>query len=234
MFPITHTFIVALHKRNGKELWRAARDERSSWSTPLAIDHGGRKHVVVTATNKVRSYDAQTGKLLWETAGLGSNAIPVHIYQNGFVYVMSGHRDPKLMAIKLGKDGDLTGSDAIVWSHTRGVSYTPSPVLHENRLYVLTDNGMLSAFNALTGEPYYAQARLPKPYNFKASLVGANGRLYLASEDGDVIVIKMGDKLEVIATNTIEDEVLIATPVIVMGEMFLRGKSTLYSISEKS
>jgi outer membrane protein assembly factor BamB len=228
------SFIVALDKRNGKELWRTARDERSSWSTPLAIDHGGRKHVVVTATNKVRSYDPQTGKLLWETAGLGSNAIPVPIYQNGFVYVMSGHRDPKLMAIKLGKDGDLTGSDAIVWSHTRGVSYTPSPVLHENRLYVLTDNGMLSAFNALTGEPYYAQARLPKPYNFKASLVGANGKLYLASEDGDVIVIKMGDKLEVIATNTIEDEVFIATPVIVMGEMFLRGKNTLYCISEKS
>ena len=156
------SFIVALDKRNGKELWRATRDEPSSWSTPLAVDHDGRTEIVVSATNKVRSYDPETGKVLWESAGLGSNAIPVPVYQNGMVYVMSGHRDPKLMAIKLGKQGDLTGSDAIVWSHTRGVAYTASPVLYENKLYVVTDNGMVSAFNATTGEPYYAQTRLPK------------------------------------------------------------------------
>ena len=88
---------------------------------------------------------------------------------------MSGHRDPKLMAIKLGKQGDLTGSDAIAWSHTRGVPYTASPVLYDNKLYVVTDNGMVSAFNATTGEPFYAQTRLPKGYNLKASPVGANG-----------------------------------------------------------
>src|SRR5688572_8734545 len=148
------SFIVALDKRNGKELWRATREEPSSWSTPLAIDHDGRTEIVVSATNKVRSYDPETGKLLWESAGLGSNAIPVPVYQNGMVYVMSGHRDPKLMAIKLGKQGDLTGSDAIAWSHTRGVPYTASPVLYENKLYVVTDNGMVTAFNATTGEPF--------------------------------------------------------------------------------
>jgi outer membrane protein assembly factor BamB len=227
------SFIVALNKRNGKELWRSSRDERSSWSTPFAINHGGRKHVVVTATNRVRSYDAENGKVLWETSGLGSNPIPVPVFQDGFVYVMSGHRDPKLMAIKLGKEGDLSGSDSIVWSHTRGIAYTASPVLYENRLYVLTDNGLLSAFNAMTGEPHYAQTRLPKGYNFKASPVGANGKLYLAAEDGDVVVIKMGDKLEVIATNTLQDEMFISTPVIALGELFLRGKNTLYCISEK-
>ena len=89
------SFIVALDKRNGKELWRAARDERSSWSTPLAIEHGGRTEIVVSATNKVRSYDPETGKVLWESAGLGANAIPVPVHQNGMVYVMSGYRDPK-------------------------------------------------------------------------------------------------------------------------------------------
>ena len=223
--------MVALDKRNGKELWRAARDERSSWSTPLAIEHGGRTEIVVSATNKVRSYDPETGKVLWESAGLGSNVIPVPVYQNGMVYVMSGHRDPKLMAIKLGKQGDLTGSDAIVWSHTRGVPYTASPVLYDNKLYVVTDNGMVSAFNATTGEPYYAQTRLPKSYNLKASPVGANGKLYLATEDGDVVVLKMGEKFEVIATNTLTDQVFIATPVIAAGELFLRGQNTLFCIS---
>lgn len=227
------SFILALDKRNGKELWRETRDERSSWSTPLAIENGGRTEIVVSATNKVRSYDAETGKVLWESAGLGANVIPVPAYQNGMVYVMSGYRDPKLMAIKLGKQGDLTGSDAIVWSHTRGLAYTASPVLHDNKLYVVTDNGMVTAFNATSGEPYYVQTRLPKAYNLKASPVGANGKLYVATEDGDVVVLKMGEKFEVIATNHLTDQIFIATPVIAAGELYLRGQNTLFCISEK-
>ena len=228
------SFVVALDKRTGKELWRTAREERSSWSTPLAIDHAGRKQVVVAATNKVRSYDPQTGKIIWEAGGLGSNTIPAPVHHDGVVYVMSGHRDPRLMAIKLGKEGDLTGSDAIVWSHTRGIAYTASPVLFDNRLYVVTDNGMVSAFNARTGEPHYAQVRLPKSYNFKASPVGANGKLYLATEDGDVVILRMGDKFEVIATNSLADQVFIATPAIAAGELFLRGQNTLFCISENN
>jgi outer membrane protein assembly factor BamB len=146
---------------------------------------------------------------------------------------MSGYRDPKLMAIKLGRQGDLTGSDAIVWSHTRGLSYTASPVLYDNKLYVVTDNGLISAFNATTGEPYYAQTRLPKSYNLKASPVGANGKLYVATEDGDVVVIRMGEKFEVIGTNHLADQIFIATPVIAAGELYLRGQNTLFCISEK-
>lgn len=227
------SFMVAIDKRNGKELWRSQRDEPSSWSTPLAIEHNGRIEIIVPATNKVRSYDARNGKVLWESAGLGSNVIPVPVHHNGMVLVMSGHRDPKLMAIKLGKDGDITGSDAIAWSYTRGVAYTTSPVLYDNKLYIVTDNGMVSAFNATTGEPFYAQTRLPKGANLKASPVGANGKLYLATEDGDVIVVKMGEKFEVLSVNTLEDQVFIATPVIADGEIYLRGQNTLFCISEK-
>ena len=227
------SFMVAIDKRNGKELWRSQRDEPSSWSTPLAIEHNGRIEIVVPATNKVRSYDPRNGKVLWESAGLGSNVIPVPVHHNGLVLVMSGHRDPKLMAIKLGKDGDITGSDAIAWSHTRGLAYTTSPVLYDNKLYVVTDNGMVSAFNATTGEPFYSQTRLPKGYNLKASPVGANGKLYVATEDGDVVVLKMGEKFEVLSVNTLEDQVFIATPVIADGEIYLRGQNTLFCISEK-
>ena len=227
------SFIVALDKRTGKELWRVPRDERSSWSTPLAIEHAGRKQIIVSGTTRVRSYDPENGKLLWEAGGLGGNVIPVPVYREGVVFVMSGYRDPRLMAIKLGKDGDLTGSDSILWSQTRGLAYTASPVLHDNKLYVVTDNGMISVFNAITGEPHYAQ-RLPKAYNLKASPVGANGKLYIATEDGDVVVLKMGEKFEVIATNTLEDQMFIASPVIVEGELFLRGQNHLFSISQKS
>ncbi len=229
----TDSFIVALNKANGKELWRAKRDEVSTWATPLVVEHNGRKQVVVNATSKIRSYDLQTGKTIWECAGLGLNAIPAPLHHDGIVYAMTGHRDPKLLAIKLGKEGDLTGTDAIVWSETRGLSYTPSPVLHEGKFYALTDNGLFSCFDAKTGTPFYHRVRLPKPYNFKASPVGANGKLYLASEDGDILVVKMGEKFEVLATNTLEDQVFIASPVIVENEIYLRSQNTLFCVSEK-
>jgi outer membrane protein assembly factor BamB len=227
------SFIAALDKNSGKELWRADRDEPSAWSMPLVVDYAGGKQVVVSATNKVRSYDLKTGKVIWECAGLGMNAIPAPVYQDGVVYVMTGFRDPNLMAIKLGRSGDLTGSDAVLWSNKRGNSYTPSPVLYDNKLYTLTDTGMLSCYNARTGAPYYQMTRLPKPYSFKSSPIGVNGKLYMASEDGDVVVVKMGEKFEVLATNTMADEFFVATPAVVDGEMFLRGQNTLYCISEK-
>ena len=227
------SFIVTLNKANGNEVWRAKRDEISNWSTPLVVEQGGRKQVIVSASAKVRSYDLNSGKLIWNCAGLGLNTIPQPVHQDGVVYVMSGFRDPKLLAIKLGKEGDLTGTDSVLWSETRGLSYTPSPVLFDGKLYTLTDNGMVSCFDAKTGKPYYHQQRLPKPYNFKASPIGANGKLYLASEDGDVIVLKMGEKFEVLATNTLQDQLFIASPVILDGEIFLRGQNTLFCIREK-
>ena len=227
------SFIVVLDKNTGAELWRANRDEVSNWAMPLVVDYAGSKQVIVAATNKVRSYDIKTGKVIWECAGLGGNVIPAPVHKDGIVYVMSGFRNPNLMAIRLGRTGDLTGSDAVLWSTTRGNSYTPSPVLYDDKLYTLTDTGMLSCYNARTGAPYYHMSRLPKPYSFKSSPVGANGKLYMASEDGEVVVVKMGEKFEVLATNTLSDQFFVSTPAIVDGEMFLRGQNTLFCISEK-
>jgi outer membrane protein assembly factor BamB len=226
------SYMLALDKRTAKELWRVERDELSSWSPPLVISHNGRKQVVVSATTKVRSYDPATGKIVWECAGLGSNVIPAPVTLQGMVLVMSGHRDPNLLAIRLGREGDLTGTDAISWTNNRGNAYTGSPVLHDNKLYFVSDNGTISCLNALTGEAYYRQQRLPKPYSFKASPVGANGKLYLATEDGDVVVVKMGETYEVLATNNLTDQMFIATPAIAGGSLYLRGQGTLYCIRQ--
>jgi outer membrane protein assembly factor BamB len=193
---------------------------------------GGRKQIVVAASKKVRAYDFLTGKLIWECAGLGSNVIPAPVFHNNTVIVMSGHREPNRMAIKLGRDGDLTGTDAVVWQNTKSNSYTPSPVLHNGRLYFVTDNGILSAINATTGELLYTE-RLPGTYSLKASLVAANGNLYVSTEQGDVLVVKMSDKFELVATNKMTDEFFIATPAIADGEIYLRGKNTLYLIRQK-
>ncbi len=229
----TGSFIVAMDKRSGKELWRTSRNEVSTWANPLLIEHKGRRQLVVAGTGKTRAYDPANGKMIWEAAGLGLNAIPAPVWSDDLVYVMTGHFNPRLMAIRLGKEGDLTNSDAVVWTHTRGTSYTPSPVLHEGRFYALTDNAMLSCFDAATGKPFYHQQRLPQPDNFKASPVGADGKLYLAAESGAVYVVKMGEKFEVLATNLLEDQFFVASPVIVGGEIFLRGKNQMFCISEK-
>lgn len=224
------SFLLALDKSTGKELWRTPRQGRTNWSGPFVMTHNGRKQIVISASTEVVGYDFATGKPIWSARGLGQNTIPAPVTADGMLFVMSGYRNPNLMAIRLGPEGDLTGTPAIVWQNQRGNAYTPSPVLHEGKLYVLTDSGMLSAFDAKTGTPFYHQTRLPKPYNFKSSPVGANGNLYLASEEGDVIVVKMGEKFDVVATNTLADESFIATPAIMNGEIYLRGTNTLYAI----
>jgi outer membrane protein assembly factor BamB len=226
------SFIVVLDKNTGKEIWRKDRDEMSSWSAPLVVEREGRTQAIVSGTTKTRSYDLETGDVIWEAAGLGRNVIPNPVIQDDIVIVMSGYRDPNLLAIRLGGKGDLTGSDSILWTNQRANSYTASPVLHENKLYFVTDKGILSCFNATTGEPYYQQMRLPKPYTLKASPVGANGKLYISTEDGDVVVLRMGEKYEVLATNTFAGHSFISSPAIVNEEIFLRSETSLFCIRE--
>jgi outer membrane protein assembly factor BamB len=225
------SFIVAIDKNTGKEIWRKEREESSSWAPPFVVKVNGREQVVLPATAKVRAYDIENGDLIWECAGLGGNVIPAPVVHDGkIVIVMSGFRNPNLLAIKLGAKGDLTGTDAVLWTNQRGNSYTPSPVLHEGKFYMLTDNGMLSCLDAATGKPHYAQQRLPKPYNFKASPVAVNGKLYLSAENGDVIVVKMGEAFEVIATNSFPDHTFIATPAVSGGSMYLRSDRAIFCV----
>ena len=224
------SFLIALDKATGKELWKVDRDEQSSWGTPLVVEHAGQQQVIVSATKKVRSYDLKDGKLIWECAGLGGNVIPAPIVQNGIAYVMSGFRDPNLMAIKLGRKGDLTGTDAILWTNQRGNSYTASPVFYQEKLYFISDSGMLTCLDAKTGKPFYLQQRLPKAYSFKSSPIAVNGKLYLATENDDVVVVKLGETFEVIATNTMKDQSFIATPAVMDGTLYLRSETTLFAI----
>ncbi len=222
-------FLVMLAPETGREIWRTDREERFNWAEPYVVKHDGKRQIVVNGLT-VRGYDFETGAPIWEVEGLGENTIPQPLQHEGLVFAMSGHTVKNIMAIRLGPTGDLTGTDAVAWSTPRGAPYTPSPLLHDGRLYVLTDNGQLSAFEPETGEPFYRQVRLPKPYNFKASPVGANGKLYLASENEDVVVVRMGDRFEVLATNTLTGQSFIASPIIVDGDIYLRSRTHLFRI----
>ena len=227
------SYIVVLDKRTGKEKWRAQRDERSSWPQPIVVEYDGRKQLVTSST-RVRSYDFETGELIWEAGGLGANAIPAVINVNSeMVIAMTGYRDPNLLAIRLGGKGDITdNTDYIKWTNQRGNAYSASPVLHDGILYFVTDRGFVNAFDAVTGEKFYHQQRLPETYTFKASPVAAHGKLYLASEEGDVIVLKLGTEYEVLAVNEMGDEMFVSSPVILDGKLYLRSQDELFCISE--
>lgn len=222
-------FLTMLDAETGRELWRVPRTERYNWAAPFVATHAGARQIVLNGET-TRGYDFDTGALLWEAAGLGENSVPQMVQYRDLVFAMSGHTIKLLMAIRLGRTGLLTGTDAIAWSTARGVSYTPSPLLHEGRLYVVSDAGLVSCFDAMTGQPLFAQQRLPKPYNFKASPVGANGKLYLATEEGDVVVLRLAERFEVLATNTLTDHSFIASPVVADGALFLRSRTHVIRI----
>jgi len=224
-------FLLALDKNDGSEKWRASHEEASNWAPPLVIEHEGRMQAIASAPTLVRSYDLETGELIWECGGLGLNTIPAPVSDGEMVWVMSGFRAPNLLAIRLdGAEGDITDSDHVIWTNQRGNSYTPSPILADGILYFVTDRGMISAFDAKSGEAHYQQQRLPNPYTIKASPIAADGKIYQATENGDVVVIRMGPEYEVVEVNSIKDEFFVASPAVANGMIFLRGTNTLYAI----
>lgn len=226
--------IVALDSKTGKERWRKLRDEPSSWAMPLVTEVDGVRQVITSGTNMVRSYALKDGELLWECGGLGLNAIPAIIRHEGLVLCMTGYREPRLMAVMLGGEGDLTDTGSVVWETTRATSYTASPVLHDGRYYAVTDRGFISCWDAATGKVHYVEQRLPRGSSLKASPIAAGGHLYVATEAGDVHLIELGDEYVVARTNTLADQFFVASPVVTgTGALLLRSRSHLYCIESK-
>jgi outer membrane protein assembly factor BamB len=225
-------FIAAFDKVSGDELWRKERDEPTSWSTPLVVEHEGKAQVIAAATNRIRSYDLKTGDLIWECSGLTTNAIPSPVHADGIVYATSGFRGAALLAIKLGSTGDLTDTDAILWKHNRSTPYVPSPLLYGKRIYFFKSNdATLSCFDVTTGKALIDQERLSGLRGAYASPVGAADRVYLVGRNGTAMVIKNADTFEKLATNVL-DEPIDASPAAVGKELFLRGRESLYCIAE--
>ena len=226
------SFITALDKRTGAERWRVDRDEETTWTTPIVVEQDGQVQVVTSATDRIRSYSAETGALLWEGEGVTENAIPSPVAGDGMVYLMSGYGGNRLYAVDLSRArGDITGSDAIAWSLDRDTPYVPSPVLHNGILYFTKSNrGILSAHDAATGRPLYGPVRLPGIREIYASPVVANGRLYITSRDGTTLVLATGPEMQVLATNMLDD-VIDASAAVVGDEIYMRGDQFLYCIA---
>ncbi len=225
------SFLAALDKKTGEERWRVARDERTSWSTPLVVRDGDRNVVVVSATARVVGYDLDSGKEIWSVSGLGVNAIPTPVADDETVWVMSGYRDPRGMAIRYrGAQGDLTGTEHISWETDRGLSYVPSAVLVGGRVFFFQRfSGILSCYELSSGNACYDQQRIEGYEDIYASLVAAKDRVYSVSRDGSAVVFRASGDFEILARNELDD-VFNATPAIVGDTIVLRGDRYLYSI----
>ena len=223
-----NSFIVALDKKTGREVWKTPRKVQASWSTPLVVRGVQRAELITSGNELIISYDPKTGKELWTTKGHGSNAIGTPLAGHGMVFVYAGFPVKKTMAIKLGGSGDVTESN-VAWQYDKGTAYVPSSILYGDYIYLMSDRGILTCLDAKTGKVIYEGGRIPAPATFTASPVAFDGKLLLTSEDGDTYVIKAGPKHEVIATNSVGEPVF-ASPAISDGMIFIRGEKNLYCI----
>ena len=223
------SFIVALDRASGKEVWRTARSNRRSWATPLLVRVGDHDELVASGAESVIAYDPATGKERWRANGTQSHPIPSPVAGHGLVFMTAGSQAKRALAIRLGGTGNLTDSPSIVWRYNKGTAYVPSPILYGKYLYLMTDTGLLTCLDALTGERMYEGGRVPVPATFTASAVAFDDRIFLTSEDGDTFVIKAGPAHEVLRTNSVGEPVY-ASPAIANGRIYIRGEHHLFAI----
>ena len=234
------SFIVALNKKTGEEIWRAKRDEGTNWATPYVWENESRTELITAGTKKVRSYDFN-GKLLWELSGMSSIAIPTPFSKHGLLYVASGYvgdQHRPVYAIRPGASGDIslkqgeTSNKHIAWYQPQGGPYNPSPLVYGDNYYTLYDRGFFTCHDAKTGKEVYAKVRIDPGVNaFTSSPWAYNGKIFCLSEDGDTFVIQAGSEYKLLGKNSL-DEMCMATPAIARGSLIIRTASKLYRITK--
>ena len=233
------SFIVALDKTTGKQVWRVARAEKSNWATPYVWENELRTEIVTIGTNRVRSYDLE-GKVLWELTGTSGLVSQIPMSKHGLLYLGAGYHYGPLYAIRPGAHGDIslksgeTSNKSIAWSQPRGSSIHPGYLIIGERLYVLFDAGLLTCFNARTGATIFPRERLETSGGrFYASPWAYNGKVFLLNENGTTWVVEDGAKFNVVRKNVLGDFAW-ATPAIARGSLFIRTYTKLYRLQKKS
>jgi outer membrane protein assembly factor BamB len=227
------SFVVALDKRTGEQLWKVDRKEITSWATPIVVEHAGRTQVIISGTGRIRGYDLATGKVLWECGGLSANVVASPVSDGRLVFAGSSYDKRALLAIRLdGAAGDITGSDRVVWNRFRGTPYVPSPLLYDDALYFLTHyQGVLNRVAASSGEDRPGAIRLDGLGNIYASPVAAAGRVYVTDLDGVTAVVSHGDVPRLLAVNRLSEPIA-ASAALAGRDLFLRGERSLYRLTD--
>jgi outer membrane protein assembly factor BamB len=228
------SFVMALNKATGEQLWKVPRDESTSWATPIIVEHGGKPQLIVSGTNRVRSYDLGSGRVIWECGGLSSNIVASPVAMAGMVFAGSSYDKRALLAIRLdGSRGDITGTKQVAWTRTRGTPYVPSPLLYGDSLYFLTHyQGVLTRVDAATGQDRPGAIRLSGIGDVYASPVAAANRIYVTDRDGDTAVLSHASVPQTLALNHLSDH-FNASGAIAGKDFLLRGERYLYCIRQE-
>jgi len=234
--------LTAYDAATGREAWRVDREERSNWSTPFVWEHDARTEIVTPGSGMTRSYDLD-GNLLYEFGGGSIVTIATPYAAEGLLFVSSGYtmgRRRPFWAVRPGASGDVTlaegatTNDAIAWSRPDIAPYNPSTLVVDGLLYVLADRGLLSCYEAATGAEVYERQRLPEGRAFTASPWAYNGLIFCGSEYGETFVIRSGREFEILRRNVLmPDEMIMASPAIADGRLFLRSDRGLYCITRR-
>jgi len=236
----TESFMVALNKKTGEQVWRVEREKGTNWATPYVWETAARTEIITPGTKKVTSYDLD-GKTLWEFSGMSSIAIPTPFSRHGLVYIASGYvgdQHRPVYAVKPGASGDIslktgeTSNKFIAWYQPQAGPYNPSPLVYGDYYYTLFDRGFFTCHDAKDGAEVYQKVRLDPGVNaFTSSPWAYNGKIFCLSEDGDTFVVQAGKEYKLLGKNSL-DEMCMATPAIARGSLIIRTASKLYRITK--
>jgi outer membrane protein assembly factor BamB len=237
------SYMLALNKRTGEELFRIDREEKTNYATPFVWENDQRTELVTSGIGWARSYDLD-GKLLWQLKGKSILAIPTPFAEFGNLYLTSGHvvwgANP-LYVIRPGASGDIslgdaqTSNDYIVWSQDKAGPYHPTPLVVGEVMYILYDRGFLAAYDAKTGREIYSRKRIPNGKGFTSSPWSYNDKIFALNEDGVTFAFKPGPQFEILYTNPLaEDDMGMATPVVVGDKLLIRTAPRIYCVAAKA
>lgn len=227
------SFLFALNKATGKTIWKTSRDEPSCWATPLVVQHGNGKQIIMNGESYARGYDLESGQELWRCGGQTQRPVASPVADIDLVFIGSGHRGSFLGAFRLGGRGDIEGTNNVAWSIERDTPDIASPLLSGKRLYFhKAKSGAISCLDADTGEQHFSQGRVPGISTTYASPIAAGGHVYMTGRRGTTVVIKDSEEFEIVSSNSV-GETVDATPAPAGDEIFIRGEQHLFCISEK-